>query len=48
MRGWNRKIQLQVIKMVDLVISVCLILGPIAAMFIGFTLIGIAVGKINV
>lgn len=34
--------------MVDLVIAVCEILGPMAALLIGVTLIGIAIEKIDV
>ena len=34
--------------MVEIVIAVCEILGPLAVVLIGVTLIGIAMGKINV
>jgi hypothetical protein len=34
--------------MVELVMSVCEILGPLAVILIGLTLFGIAINKINV
>lgn len=34
--------------MVDLVITVCEILGPTAVVLIGLTLVGIAIGKVKV
>jgi hypothetical protein len=34
--------------MVELVMAVCEILGPLAALLIGITLLGIAMGKIKV
>jgi hypothetical protein len=34
--------------MVDIVILICEILGPVAAVIIGFTLLGIAMDKIRV
>jgi hypothetical protein len=38
----------QVIYMLELVITVCEILGPLAVIIIGLTLVGIAMGKIKV
>ena len=38
----------QEIYMVELVIVVCEILGPLAVILIGLTLVGIAMGKIKV
>lgn len=38
----------QVTCMVNLVISICEILGPLAVVLIGLTLVGIAMGKIRV
>jgi len=38
----------QVNKMIDLVITVCEITGPLAAILIGLTLLGIAMEKVRV
>ena len=38
----------QVIHMVEMIILVCTILGPLAAVAIGIVLVGIALGKIRV
>lgn len=40
--------RMQVSQMVELVITVCEILGPLAVILIGLTLVGIAAGKIKV
>jgi hypothetical protein len=44
----QQQLRVQVIEMVDLVIAVCEIAGPLAVIGIGLTLLAIAMGKINV